>query len=200
MQGFRVCGVIVLVVAVVSTVLPVLANEARAEAAIEPLVEPQMLDATGFQDILVRVAPKVYLAGQPSEAGLESLRERGVVRVVNLRTHEEMENRNIVPFDERDKLAQLGIEYVHIPLGGPDTPYSPSAIDELAQAMSGAQGDVLVHCTVAWRASHLWAAYLVRDHAYSVAEAVALGKQINMGGYPFAEFLGREISLTEPRP
>ena len=53
----------------------------------------------------------------------------------------------------------------------------------------------VLHCTVAWRASHLWAAYLVAHHDVSVPQAVAVGKAMNMGGFPFAEFLGRTVTL-----
>ena len=66
-----------------------------------------------------------------------------------------------------------------------------------AAALAAAEGNVLLHCTVAWRASHMWAAYLVAHQGYSVADAVNVGKQMNMGGYPFAQFLNREVSLQE---
>ena len=72
-----------------------------------------------------------------------------------------------------------------------------SSVAAFASALEQAEGDVLVHCTIAWRASHLWAAYLVEHQGYSVADAVEVGKSLNMGGFPFADFLGREISLAE---
>ncbi len=169
---------------------------AGASAEVSPLNSPEALNADGFRDVFAKVADGVFMAGQPSEAGLQRVKGLGVTRVINLRTHQEMDNREVVPYDEAAAIEALGMEYVHIPLGGPDTPYSPEAVTQLADALRGAEGNVLLHCTVAWRASHLWAAYLVAEHGYSVADAVNVGKQLNMGGYPFAEFLDREVSLA----
>ena len=170
---------------------------AQSWADITPFEAPKRLDAEGYQDFYAQVAANVWVAGQPSEAAIQQLSEQGVTTVINLRTSQEMDNRNVVPFDEAQALADAGIDYVHIPQGGPDTPYSPEALEQVAAALAAAEGNVLLHCTVAWRASHMWAAYLVAHQGYSVADAVNVGKQMNMGGYPFAQFLNREVSLQE---
>jgi protein tyrosine phosphatase (PTP) superfamily phosphohydrolase (DUF442 family) len=73
--------------------------------------------------------------------------------------------------------------YIHVPLGGPDTPYTPEAVDKVAAAIDGSRGKVLLHCTVAWRASHMWAAYLVKNRKMSYADAVKAGEAINLNGY-----------------
>ena len=49
-----------------------------------------------------------------------------------------------------------------------------------ADAMSESKGKVLLHCTIAWRASHLWAAYLIRDRNVPVANALSQARQINL--------------------
>lgn len=171
---------------------------ASASAEVKPLSAPEPLDATGFRDVLMKIAPNIYISGQPSPEGLAALHAKGVRTVINLRTQQEMDDRNVVPFDEAAKIAELGMTYVHIPLGGPDTPYSPQAIEQLASALTVGEegGDILLHCTVAWRASHLWAAYLIEKHNYSVTDAINLGKQINLGGFPLAGFLNREVTLV----
>ena len=56
------------------------------------LQTPEALDADGFQEVLFKVAPNVYLSGQPSEAGFARARDLGVTRVINLRTSMEMDN------------------------------------------------------------------------------------------------------------
>lgn len=180
-----------------SVSLPVWANEAPA---VEPFTEPVRLQAEGFQDFFAQVAPRIYVGGQPSAQALQDMQTKGVTTVINLRTQQEMDNRQVVPFDEAQVVANLGLRYVHIPQGGPDTPYSPAALQQVATAIAEAEGDVLLHCTVAWRASHMWAAYLVAHQGFSVNDAVQVGKQMNMGGYPFAEFLDRQISLQNPTP
>ncbi len=164
---------------------------------IQPFAKPERMEMEGFQDFFAKVAPNVFVAGQPTAEALKRMQERGVVRVINLRTTFEMDNRNVVPYDEKAEVEALGMEYVHIPLGGPDTPYSPDGLDAFRTALEEADGNVLLHCTVAWRASHMWAAYLVKHHNVPVGDAVEIGKQMNMGGYPFAEFLGKDVSLEE---
>lgn len=168
----------------------------NAQAEILPFEVPQIIPAEDFQDFFAEVAPGVYVAGQPSEKALARMAQQGVTTVINLRTHQEMDNRQVVPFDESAAIAELGMQYVHIPQGGPQTPYSPAALSRFAEALHASEGKVLLHCTVAWRASHLWAAYLVAYHNVPVPKAVELGKQMNMGGYPFAEFLARDIDLN----
>ena len=54
---------------------------------------------------------------------------------------------------------------------------------------------VLLHCIVAWRASHLWAAYLVRHQGFTVAEAYARGEAIGIGEMPLAGLLDRKLEV-----
>ena len=69
-------------------------------------------------------------------------------------------------------------------------------------AMSNAKGKVLLHCTIAWRASHLWAAYLIQYRNVPVATALQQARLINlmddmrMDGdkQPVEAFLGRPLS------
>ena len=93
-----------------------------------------------------------------------------------------MDNRQQVPFDEEALVKELGMKYVHIPLGGPDTPYTPAAVTKVNDAMKAAGGKVLLHCTVAWRASHMWAAYLATYRGYTLEQATQAGAAINMNG------------------
>ena len=70
-----------------------------------------------------------------------------------------------------------------------------------AAAMAESNGKVLLHCTVAWRASHLYAAYLIQEKHVPVEEALASARSINLmdtmriGGdrQPVEDFLGRTI-------
>lgn len=148
----------------------------------EPIQFPEKLDRDGFFVVVADVGA-MHIAGQPSEAAFREFAANGVTTVINLRTQPEMDNRNQVPFDEAALLKELDVNYVHIPLGGPDTPYTPAAIDQFAKAVAEADGDILFHCTVAWRASHLWAAYLVKYKGYTLEEAIRHADAINLNGY-----------------
>lgn len=143
---------------------------------------PEKLDRDDFFVVVADVGA-MHIAGQPSEAAFREFAANGVTTVINLRTQPEMDNRNQVPFDEAELLKELNVNYVHIPLGGPDTPYTPAAIDQFAKAVEEADGDILFHCTVAWRASHVWAAYLVKYKGYTLEEAIRHADAINLNGY-----------------
>ena len=153
-----------------------------------------------FQEKFARVGDDVFISGQPTEQGLRDLRAQGVTTVVNLRSPPEMDR---VPFDEAALVKQLGMEYVYLPMRGtPELPYSPAAVKSFAAAMSGAKGKVLLHCTIAWRASHLWAAYLIQNRDVPVATALEQARMINlmddmrMDGdrQPVEAFLGRALA------
>lgn len=162
-------------------------------ASMEPL--PETLEVEGFQAVLA-MAGDVYIAGQPSREAIDWLEAQGVTTVVNLRTQPEMDNRDRVPFDEAAVLDSLGLAYVHIPLGGEENPYTPDAVDRFAEAVEAAEGKVLLHCTVGWRASHMWAAYLVRYRGMELNEAIAHGRAINLGTTPVEKLLGDDITFV----
>src|SRR6266446_1082906 len=168
---------------------------------ITALTAPVILDTTGlYLERAARVGADIFVTGQPTERALRELREQGVTTVVNLRTPEEM-TRN-VKFDEPALVASLGMQYVYLPVRGNDQfPYSPATLAKFADAVSNAKGKVLLHCTVAWRASHLWAAYLI-DRGIPVDSALANARAINLmddhrmgsnGRQPVEDFLNKSL-------
>lgn len=155
---------------------------AGAAMAEDPIKFPEKVDRSDFQAMIYDAGP-LYIAGQPTADALRDLVSKGVKTVINLRTQPEMDNRSQVPFDEAALLQELGVTYVHIPLGRPDTPYTPEALEKFAAAFEGAEGEVLLHCTVAWRASHMWSAYLHKKKGMPLEEAKSHGAAMNLNGY-----------------
>jgi uncharacterized protein (TIGR01244 family) len=163
---------------------------------------PVILETRGlFEDKFASVGDDVFISGQPTAQALRDLHAQGVTTVVNLRSPPEMAR---VSFDEAALVKQLGMEYVYLPMRGTrELPYSPAAVKAFAAAMSAAKGKVLLHCTIAWRASHLWAAYLIQYRDVPVVTALAQARTINLmddmrmdeDRQPVESFLGR--SLTE---
>jgi uncharacterized protein (TIGR01244 family) len=181
--------------------LPAGAQSIVGPSKTGPVPNPVNLDITGmFQAKFVSVGDDVFIAGQPTEKALRELRAKGVTTIVNLRMPEEMAR---VGFDEAALVKELGMKYVYIPMrGSADHPYGPKQLDAFAAAMASADGKVLLHCTIAWRASHLWAAYLIRERSVPVADALTQTRMINlmdnmrMGGgdqQPLEGFLGRVV-------
>jgi len=165
------------------------------------LPAPVVLDtAIGFRAVVARVGDDFFIAGQPTERALTDMHSRGVTTVVNLRTPPEM--KNDVHFDEPAVVRQLGMKYVSLPVRGNDEyPYSPQTVTAFAAAVREANGKVLLHCTIGWRASHLWAAYLIAERGVPAESAVANARAVNLmderhsgaGRMPIEDFLGRAL-------
>jgi uncharacterized protein (TIGR01244 family) len=166
------------------------------------VAEPTTLDTTGmFQARAVQVGEDMFISGQPSERALRDLKAQGVTVVVNLRTPPEMTSQ--VKFNEDSLVKALGMKYVYLPVRGNDEfPYAPATVSKFAEAVSGANGKVLLHCTIAWRASHLWAAYLIKERNVPIEEALSNARVINLmdthrmgtnGRQPVEDFLDRTL-------
>ena len=187
--------------------VPAAAQSVVGTGRTGPAPDPINLEITGlFQAKFASVGDDLFIAGQPTEKALRDLEAKGVTTVVNLRMPEEMAQ---IGFDEAALLKELGIKYVHIPMrGSAENPYGPKELDTFAATLASAQGKVLLHCTVAWRASHLWAAYLIRDRKVPVAAALSQTRMINLRDeapfgtqQPIEGFLGRPVpELARPKP
>lgn len=143
---------------------------------------------------------RVFLAGQPDREALAHFRELGVTAAVNLRTPEEMADLDLVSFDLPAVVAELGMEYVVIPLNGRDFPYTPAAVDALAEVLHRHRGPVLVFCAGATRVSYLWAAYLVRYLGFDLETAMAHGRAAGIPPSPLEGLLGRPLRLVIDQP
>ncbi|MGH7638560.1 MAG: beta-lactamase hydrolase domain-containing protein, partial [Gemmatimonadaceae bacterium] len=167
-----------------------------------------LLDTAGmFIDRYATVGEDLFIAGQPTEAALREMKKRGVTTVINLRMPQEMER---IGFDEPKLVDELGMKYVHIPMRGDtgEQSYSPATLRTFADVMKAAEGKVLLHCTVAWRASHIWAAYLIQEHGVPDVVAVRHARAINLmdnhrmdasGRQPIEMFLDRKVAgLGQP--
>ena len=166
-----------------------------------PAVEaPKLLDTTGmFRDRYAKVGEDMFIGGQPTEKALRELKAQGVTMVINLRTPPEMAQ---IGFDEEKLVGELGMKYVYIPMrGNAEFPYSPAELKKFSDAMASANGKVLLHCTIAWRASHLWGAYLIQQ-GVPVEQALNHTRAINLmdghrmtadGKQPIEMFLGKPV-------
>jgi uncharacterized protein (TIGR01244 family) len=178
------------------------AQHLAADGPIAKLPTPVLLDTTGmFQARFARLGDDIFIGGQPTEKALREMKAQGVTTVVNLRSPEEM--KNAVKFDEAALVQELGMRYVYLPMRGTaELPYSRDAVTKLADAVRSANGKVLLHCTIAWRASHLWAAYLIKERGVPVETALANARAINLmdnmrmgrsGRQPVEEFLDQTL-------
>ena len=178
------------------------------QSAIKSVPAPVLLDNAGmFQDKYAKVGDDMFVAGQPTEKALREMKAQGVTTIVNLRSPSEMER---IGFDEAKLIADLGMKYVYLPVrGDAQFPYTPETLKKFTDVMSTADGKVLLHCTVAWRASHLWGAYLIQQ-GVPPADALTHARAINLmdehrmdssGRQPIELFLGRSVpGVGKPKP
>lgn len=188
------------------TALTLLGSNALAQKMVGPqsftmLPAPVILDTAGlFLARYARVGEDLFIAGQPTERALRDMKAQGVTTVINLRMPQEMTR---IGFDEPRLIAELGMKYVYIPMrgGAGDQAYSPETLRKFSEAMRAADGKVLLHCTVAWRASHIWAAYLIQQGVPDTT-AVRHARAINLmddhrmdesGRQPIEMFLDRKV-------
>jgi hypothetical protein len=54
---------------------------------------------------------------------------------------------------------------------------------------------VLLHCTIGWRASCLWVAYLIREQGFALPDALARGEAIALSPDPLESLLGRALTV-----
>lgn len=172
------------------------------QTTITSLPTPVLLDTSGmFLERYAKVGDDMFIGGQPTPRALKALKDQGVTTVINLRMPQEMER---IGFDEKKLIEELGMKYVYIPMRGGtgEMAYSPQTLAKFSEAMMQAEGKVLLHCTVAWRASHIWAAYLIQRGVPDTA-AVLHTRAINLmddhrmdssGQQPLEMFLARKVN------
>jgi uncharacterized protein (TIGR01244 family) len=179
---------------------PAAAQKLVKQQSIATIGAPALMDTTGmFRDRYAKVGDDMFIGGQPTEKALREMKAQGVTTVINLRTPPEMAQ---IGFDEAKTIADLGMKYVYIPMRGTgEFPYSPAELKKFTDAMASADGKVLLHCTIAWRASHLWGAYLIQQ-GVPVEQALAHVRAINLmddhrmgpdARQPIEMFLGKPV-------
>ena len=137
---------------------------------------------------------RIVVAGQPTLADLKSLKERGIVQVFNVRGTEEMTVENI-GFDERAELAALGIAYSTHPIDKAEA-YTTELLAAFAKQVDASNGKILLHCTVGWRASNVYAAYAMKYLGKTPDEAAHLLEAV--GGWPHTleRLTGERLTLV----
>ncbi len=140
---------------------------------------------------------KLLISAQPTEDTLDWLAAKGVKTVINLRTNRENRNNS---FNEQEHARELGMNFVHIPMGGEDD-YTPEQVRRFAAAFreAEAKGDVLVHCSSGGRARLIWMAYLIEELGLEPEEAIARANKLGGRPWELDRLLGGSLSLTMQR-
>jgi uncharacterized protein (TIGR01244 family) len=140
---------------------------------------------------------KLLISAQPTEETIDWLAAEGVKTVINLRTNRENRNNG---FDEQALTQDLGMDFVHIPMGGEDD-YTPEQVRQFAAAFreGEAKGDVLVHCSSGGRARLIWMAYLIEELGLEPEAAIARANKLGGRPWELDRLLGGSLSITMQR-
>ena len=115
---------------------------------------------------------RLYCMGQPSADDLRALAAKGIRRVVNLRSHSELN------WDEAACAAACGLEYVNIPV------VTVADLDRAhASALRAALDDdahALVHCGSGNRVGALLALVAAWDWGHAPESALELGRRAGL--------------------
>lgn len=117
----------------------------------------------------------VCCAGQPDEQCLQQARDKGYRTVVNLRTAGE-----VTDWDPEAVCRDLGLEYVHIPISGPDdlTEENARRLDEAISDDSARPA--LVHCGTSNRVGALFAIRAAWLQGVDPESALELGRDAGL--------------------
>ena len=136
---------------------------------------------------------RVIIGPQPKESDFAELEAQGVKAVINMRRASEMQD---LPFLQDYLTQKHNMSYNRVPIGGDEDAYSPEKLAAFAQAIQQSTDEkVLIHCASGYRASQLYAAYLV---AYEKMSPNAALKLVDPSWWPMPmeKLLGKELRLT----
>lgn len=137
----------------------------------------------------------IFLSGQPSRENLEWLSKEGVSLVINIRTAPEIEKFTASQYDEAALVRELNMDYLQAPVGGADG-YKPETMEKISDAIVHVKGKVLIHCTIAARATLVWMAWLIRNNYCTIDEAVKLGEKVKFS-FPLENLLGYPVHMEK---
>jgi len=100
-----------------------------------------------------QLAPHIFVAGQIGAVDLDYLAQQGFRTIINNRPDNEGRGQPLSA-DLAAKAENLGMVYLHVPVvSGAIT---EANVAELAQALEGVEGPVLLFCKSGARSSMLW--------------------------------------------
>ena len=118
--------------------------------------------------------PELVTGGQPDLRNLEAFQAAGGGAVIDLRAPHEFRS-----FDERAAAERLGLAYARIPVG--PTPLTDELMERILRAIREQAGaPVLLHCASGNRTGGPLIAYLMLDHGFEEADAVAVATRAGL--------------------
>ncbi|NMR25636.1 hypothetical protein HH219_08870 [Pseudoalteromonas sp. NEC-BIFX-2020_015] len=113
----------------------------------------------------------IYTSGQPTQAQLSQLADKGVKHIINLR------GKNETQWDEEDVVNTLGLQYAALPITSKADINVTNAILLQKLLNETSSEATLVHCASSNRVGALVAVYHATELKLPIEQAIAIGKQ-----------------------
>lgn len=157
-------------------------GDASKDEASDPAAQEVALEAVTCGDIKrIHRFGDIYLAGQPSEADFEQVKDAGVQLVINQRPDGEHAD-----FNEEEVVTALGMAYRALAWNGADQ-LTDQMLDDTREAFRSATGPMLIHCASANRTGATWLAYAALDRGLSWEDALAEAKTVGLRSGAYEE-------------
>ncbi len=124
----------------------------------------------------MKLNENLTVGAQPSAEQLQGLKEQGFGSVVNLRTEGE-EEQPLSPQAEGEKVKELGLDYLHIPVSTEQM--KEEQVDEFRSKIDSLPSPVFVHCKSGMRAGAFSMMHLSVENGQSGEETI--DKAMEMG-------------------
>lgn len=140
---------------------------------------------------------RISTSGQPTPAQFEAVRDEGYAAVINLAPG----NEGNALADERELVAELGLEYYHIPMVWTDPrPEEFTAFCAVMEKLGDQK--VLIHCIANYRVSAVFSSYAIQKLGWSIERADALVNRIwtSIPEYPMNDIWRAYIDTIRRAP
>ncbi|MFT5498783.1 MAG: hypothetical protein ACI9TH_004198 [Kiritimatiellia bacterium] len=122
---------------------------------LRPSTPPQLSNKLGIAHCFQ--LGEIYLAGQPSEAELQTAAEHGLKTVINLRMPDEND------WNEEAITQKMGLSYYNVPFKSPDS-LTEEVFDNVRRLLAtSGNSPTLLHCKSGNRVGAVWLTYRALD-------------------------------------
>jgi len=143
----------------------------------------------------VEVTPSIGTGGQPTDAGLRLLAERGYKSVINLRTSQE----KVDLAAEEKNARELGLKYYSVPVVGAN-PEEKQALEFMKVLEEQQGGKVFVHCATGNRVGAFMMIYRTLRDGLSLEKAEEEARRIGLRSDALLNFARQFIARrTNPQ-
>ncbi len=147
---------------------------ANPTASADDKAPPKVTDAKLGKTRNVHACGKLFLAGQPTPDDIALMKQKGIKRVITLRTDGE------VNWDEAGKVKKAGIDFVQVPFRLPDS-LTDKVFDKVRKLLKDhEQTPTLLHCGSANRVGAVWLAHRVLDEGVPLDQATKEARQVGL--------------------